>query len=80
MASEYSPRMTFAMGNLNMTRYYAPDDRYNDTGVLMTVITEQGWEYTVPKEVEFSLDTVKQVWNAPDSNIQMVICIVSVHR
>ena len=68
--------MTFAMGNLNMTRYYAPDDRYNDTGVLMTVITEQGWEYTVPKEVEFSLDTVKQVRTAPDSNIQMVICIV----
>ena len=80
MASEYSPRMTFAMGNLNMTRYYAPDDRYNDTGVLMTVITEQGWEDTVPKEVEFSLETVKQVRNARDSNIQMVICIVGVHR
>ena len=61
VASEYSPRVTFAMGNLNMTRFYAPDDRYNDTGVLMTVITKEGWEYTVPKETEFSLDNVKQV-------------------
>lgn len=61
VASEYSPRVTFAMGNLNMTHYYAPDDRYNDTGVVMTVITKEGWEYTVPKELEFSLDNVKQV-------------------
>ena len=27
----------------------------------MTVITKEGWEYTVPKETEFSLGNVKQV-------------------
>ena len=54
-------QVAFTMGGLNMTHYYAPDDRYNDTGVVMTVIDEEGWEYTVPKEIEFTFDSLKQV-------------------
>eukprot|EP00116_Pleurobrachia_bachei_P003780 sb/3464042/ len=60
-ASEYKDKVAFTMGGLNMSHYYAPDDRYNDTGVVMTVIDEEGWEYTVPKEIEFTFDNLKQV-------------------
>lgn len=61
LASEFSPEVTFCMGSLNMTHWYAPDDRYNDTGVVMTVIDKQGWEYTVPKETEFNYENAKKV-------------------
>ena len=49
------------MGNLNMTHYYAPDDRWNDTGILLTVLDKDGWEYAVPKDVQFSYESTKQV-------------------
>jgi len=61
LASEYSPRMNLCMGNINMTHYYAPDDRWNDTGILLTVLDKDGWEYHVPKEVQFSYESTKQV-------------------
>jgi len=61
LATEFEGKMSFCMGDLNMTRYYAPDDRYNDTGIVMTVISKEGWEYTVPKDVQFTLPNVRKV-------------------
>ena len=61
LAAEYSPRVHLCMGNINMTHHYAPDERWNDTGIVITVFDEDGWEYTVPKDVKFSYESTKQV-------------------